>query len=238
MIYGGEPKMRFLMLAIIFVPTELIGESALADETIVFIRHAEKPGAAGHCDKSMDPRKLEDSTSGLGQLSCRGLNRALRLPRVIEAKVGRPGAIFAPNPADQKPDQNDDGNSVRAGLYDYVRPLATIEPTAISYQLPVNARIGFSNVGALSATLMEGSYHDVVVIVAWEHTIINEVECELLTSKRCKWENERSGEVAKWESCDFDRMDVIKIDWSKAKPEMTFRQDTEGLNGQPDACPN
>ena len=47
-------------------------------ETIVFVRHGEKPEA------------------GLGQLSCQGLNRALALPAVIRAKFGRPDAIFAP----------------------------------------------------------------------------------------------------------------------------------------------
>ncbi len=161
----------------------------------------------------------------------------------MKRSSGKPGAIFAPNPAEQKPDQNDDGNGVRGGLYDYVRPLATIEPTAVRFQLPVNAQIGFSNAGALAATLMNKNYQDMVVIVAWEHKVINEVECQLLTKDSCKWENDedgdkRSGVVAKWDSCDFDRMDVVKIDWSKAPPEVTFRQDTEGLDGQPDACPN
>jgi hypothetical protein len=89
-------------------------------ETIVFVRHGEKPNG------------------GLGQLNCRGLNRSLALPAVIAKTFGRPSAIFAPNPADQK---NDDGEP-----YDYVRPLATIEPTAISLGLPVHASIGVDNI--------------------------------------------------------------------------------------------
>ena len=79
----------------------------------VLVRHGEKP------DK------------GLGQLDCQGLNRALALPPVIAKTFGRPSAIFAPDPSRQK---QDDGVS-----YDYVRPLATIEPTAIFFGLPVNA---------------------------------------------------------------------------------------------------
>jgi hypothetical protein len=51
-----------------------------AAETIVFVRHGEKP------------------EGGLGQLSCQGLNRALALPSVIADSFGRPEAIFAPNP--------------------------------------------------------------------------------------------------------------------------------------------
>jgi len=54
-------------------------------------------------------------------LSCQGLNRSLALPDVLMAKFGRPAFIFAPNPQQQV---NDKGQ-----IYDYIRPLATIEPT-------------------------------------------------------------------------------------------------------------
>jgi hypothetical protein len=87
-----------------------------AVETIVLVRHGEKP------DK------------GLGQLDCQGLNRALALPPVIAKTFGRPTAAFAPDPSQQR---EDDGVS-----YDYVRPLATIEPTAIFFGLPINASFG------------------------------------------------------------------------------------------------
>ncbi|HKN29694.1 MAG TPA: hypothetical protein VJY34_18125, partial [Roseiarcus sp.] len=46
--------------------------AAAAEETIVFVRHGEKPAA------------------GLGQLDCRGLNRSLELPAVINAMFGKP----------------------------------------------------------------------------------------------------------------------------------------------------
>jgi hypothetical protein len=55
-------------------------------ETIVSIRHSEKPGA------------------GLGQLNCNGLNRALALPQVIAKSFGKPARIFAPDPSDRKLD--------------------------------------------------------------------------------------------------------------------------------------
>src|ERR1700736_643011 len=79
----------------------LTGTAARSDdavETIVLVRHGEKP------DK------------GLGQLNCQGLNRALALPPVIAKNFGRPSVIFAPDPSDRKVD---DGEP-----YDYVRPLA------------------------------------------------------------------------------------------------------------------
>ena len=88
------------------------GQSEKAVETIVFIRHGEKPNG------------------GFGQLNCQGLNRALALAPIIAKSFGRPDAIFAPNPSRPKED---------AGrLYDYIRPLATIEPTAIWFGLPVD----------------------------------------------------------------------------------------------------
>ena len=98
------------------------------EERIVFVRHGEKP------------------PGGLGQLNCRGLNRALALPAFIAAHFGRPDAIFAPNPAKQK---KDDGKP-----YDYVRPLITIEPSAIAFGLPVDAEIGFADVERLQAALV------------------------------------------------------------------------------------
>src|SRR6516225_3543006 len=113
-------------------------------ETIVMIRHGEKPA------------------NGLGQLTCEGLNRALALPRVIETKYGKPDAIFAPDPAQQKDD--------RGTKYDYVRPLATIEPTAIYFGLPVNASIGFADIDGLRAVLLSPAYRRSRVVVAWEHS--------------------------------------------------------------------
>src|SRR5277367_623741 len=84
---------------------------AAVTETIVLVRHGEKPAL------------------GLGQLDCQGLNRALALPAVIGKELGEPTAIFAPDPAQSKEDHGQP--------YNYVRPLATIEPTAIAFGLPV-----------------------------------------------------------------------------------------------------
>src|ERR1700676_2675906 len=123
-------------------------------ETIVMVRHGEKPAA------------------GLGQLSCQGLNRALALPQVIKGKYGKPDFIFAPDPAKEK---NDSGIK-----YDYVRPLATIEPTAIYFGLPVNASIGFSRTDDLHATLLAPQYKSSLVVVAWEHKIIEALTTRLL----------------------------------------------------------
>jgi len=57
-------------------------------------------------------------------------NRALALPPLLISKFGRADYIFAPAP---------EGKVTEGGLrqFDYIRPLATIEPTAIRLGLPV-----------------------------------------------------------------------------------------------------
>jgi hypothetical protein len=209
--------MRFVRRAIAWSLAALaLGGAAMAGETIVLVRHGEKPEA------------------GLGQLDCQGLNRSLKLPGVISAKFGRPAAILAPDPAKQK----EDGGVA----YDYVRPLATVEPTAIAFGLPVSTQIGLEDISGLKAELEKPDFHDALILVGWEHKIINEVECQMLTGDACDWKKDRngdkrSGEVSKWDGDDFDRIDVIKIDWSGAKPAATIAQSSEGLNGQPQTCP-
>jgi hypothetical protein len=102
--------LAFLAVAIGWDPSALIAgepdsKSASVRETIVFIRHGEKP------------------QKEFGQLSCQGLNRALALPEVLVSKFGQPDYVFAPAPSRQTTETREE--------YSYVRPLATIEPTAI-----------------------------------------------------------------------------------------------------------
>jgi hypothetical protein len=47
-------------------------------------------------------------------------------------------------------------------LYDYVRPLATVEPTAIFFTLPVDTSFGFSDIIDLQAAL-ENVYPPAVI---------------------------------------------------------------------------
>ena len=69
------------MLSVALVVLGLGVADARADQTIVFMRHGEKP------------------SGGYGQLTCQGLNRALALPTVLAAKYGTPNYIYAPSPA-------------------------------------------------------------------------------------------------------------------------------------------
>jgi hypothetical protein len=176
--------------------------AADAPERIVFVRHGEKP------------------PGGLGQLDCQGLNRALALPAFFARTFGKPDAIFAPNPSVQK---KDDGER-----YDYVRPLATIEPTAIAFGLPVDAEIGFADVDGLRAALEAPRYRHALVFVAWEHKLI-----DVVARDRLKTHGGDPTAVPAWDDDDFDGVDIVTIDAAKA----SFARTREGLDGRSGACP-
>jgi hypothetical protein len=173
---------------------------AVGKETIVFVRHGEKP-------------KEE-----FGQINCQGLNRALALPAVIRKSFGNPDAVFAPNPSDDRED------------FDYLRPLATIEPTAIALGKPVNTRIAFYDTNGLVKALNDPSRRDSLVLVAWEGRKIPEAARKLLSDN-----GGDPSKVKDWDGADFDSIYVVTIDWANGKAD--FEQKSEGLNGQPESCP-
>ncbi len=195
----------FMLIAAICHP----GVTAAADEdveTVVMVRHGEKP------------------LLGLGQLNCQGFNRALALPRVIDAKFGKPDVIIAPDPAQQK---NDVGMK-----YDYVRPLATIEPSAVYFGLPVSAAIGFDDTEALRTKLLSPDYRRSVVVVAWEHRIIETVARDIVTAH-----GGDPSTVPRWNSSDYDSMYILRIRRHADKIDVSFSIDREGLDRQPSHCP-
>ena len=198
----GLPVLCALLQSAIFGGTAIAAPVA-ATETIVLIRHGEKPAG------------------GLGQLDCQGLNRALALPAVIQRAFGRPAAIFAPDPADPKIDS---GKS-----YDYIRPLATIEPTAIALGMPVDTSIGVADWQKLSQTLQTAPYRNALVLVAWEHSDIVKLARALMAQH-----GGSASDVPDWDYRDFDSIYVIRI---AADGGIGFERRHEGLNGEPAACP-
>ncbi len=178
---------------------------ALTTQTIVFVRHGEKPEA------------------GLGQLNCQGLNRALALAGVVARKFGKPTAIFAPDPAKAKAD--------RGVVFDYVRPLATVEPTAIAFGLPVRAHIGFTDLARLARALERRELRKGVVLVGWEHKEIVKIVKLLLAAHGGDPKS-----VPVWNDHDFDSVYVLKIKRG-ASEQAAFERQNEGLDGRPASCP-
>ena len=150
---GGHVKFfRHVFSACLAVGCAL-SPQALADTTIVIVRHGEKPAL------------------GLGQLSCQGFNRSLALAQVLLSNYGEPVAIYAPNPAVKKIDK---------GMpYAYVRPLATIEPLAIRVGLPVNLDWGMTDTNQLAEALLARS--EGTQVVAWEHHLTQKLAKGLIS---------------------------------------------------------
>jgi hypothetical protein len=185
------------------VPATMVSKPTV--ETLVCIRHGEKP------------------RGGLGQLTCRGLNRALALPNVLLTKYGKPQFIFAPNP-DQKVDSKD-------GYY-YVRPLATIEPAAIRCGLPVNTEFGFREIKRLEKELKRPAYQNATVFIAWEHGMLDDFAKALV-----KHHGGDPAQVPAWPDSDYDTIFVFKITKDAGQESFTFTVEHEGLNDLSDTCP-
>lgn len=178
--------------------------AANANKTIVIVRHGEKPPL------------------GLGQLTCKGLNRSLALAPVILSRYGKPAAIYAPNPAILKKD--------KGVSYAYVRPLATIEPLAVRSGLPVDLEFSMTQVDPLAGKLIAAP--DGILVVAWEHHW-----GEALARRLIARLGGDATVVPAWRDDDFDSMYVIHVaDAVPGQSRPTFRQDREGLNGMPDTC--
>jgi hypothetical protein len=184
----------------------LPARAAPTTETIVLIRHGEKPEA------------------GFGQLDCQGLNRALALPALIKREFGRPDAIYAPDPSDAKPD--------KGIAYDYVRPLATVEPTAIAMGLPVHASIGGTHIDRLQQALELPAYRGALVLVAWEHVEIDKLVRRMMTDH-----GGNPNAVPDWKGSDFDSIYVVRLSWTGDKATAAFERRPEHLDGQSTVCP-
>lgn len=176
-------------------------------ERLVFIRHGEKPAQS------------------LGQLDCQGLNRALALPAVLVGKYGRPDAIFAPDP--RQP-----ADKARQGAYDYVRPLATIEPTAIALGMPVDTQYTTAESMDMRDHLMIPAYWSATVFVAWEHNLIDYMVRDLVSQYGVD-----PATVPKWQGGDYDSLYVVELSHTLGKTSASFHVDHEGLDGLSTVCP-
>nr|AWN00224.1 hypothetical protein [uncultured organism] len=168
-------------------------------ETIVFLRHGEKPDL------------------GRGQLTPQGLNRALALSTVLPEKFGKPDYIFAPDPSDRIND---------AVPRYYVRPLATIEPTAIALGMQIQTPFGFHQTKELLEELTRTTYAKSVVFVVWEHSY----EADAVTTLVKQYDG-NSADIPKWPGDDYDSLYVVKLIRTVGHPiKAVFTHEQEGLN--------
>ncbi len=181
-------------------------------ETIVLVRHGEKPA------------------NDEGQLTCQGLNRALALPDVLIARYGAAQYVFAPATT-KKPVSKQTG-APPGTTYSYVRPLMTIEPTAIRLGLPVETRFAYDEIGGLQSELTSPPYQRATVFVAWEHAALAQLVKRLVSAF-----GGDASDVPDWSWDDFDSIYVVHLRSEGGKRTVTFTHEQEGLNGLDADCP-
>lgn len=130
--------------------------------------------------------------------------------------------MFAPNPA-QKSEKN---------TYNYIRPLMTIEPTAIRCGLPVNTQFGYREIQGLESELLKPQYRSATIFIAWEHTLLDNFVKDIVKKNRGG-----PAQVPTWPSKDFDTIFVVKITHSGDRDTAAFSIDREGLDDLSDSCP-
>lgn len=203
-----------LTLTAIAVPLALEAVESRAQpvdgtQTLVFLRHAEKPG------------------EGLGQLNCQGLNRALDLATLLPERFGKADYVFAANPSRHVEEGSKDQS------YSYIRPLMTISPSAIRLGLPVNIDYRANDTDALAEELLRDKYRNATVYTAWSHgylpDLINAVAGKALGEKRVITED--------WSGDDFDTLYVLTLTWHDGKASLLSRNVRQGLNDGAHSCP-
>jgi hypothetical protein len=137
---------------------------------------------------------------------------------------GRPDFIYAPNPSIPKADAGEP--------YDYVRPLATVEPTAIFFKLPVDTSFGFSDIHDLQAALEShlASRAGVLIGSLGAQTNRGLGQGDPGRARR------RPAVVPKWRGDDFDSIYIVTINAENGTA--LFALDHEGLDGMPASCPH
>lgn len=149
-------------------------------ETVVFFRHGEKP------------------VVDVGQLNCKGLNRALRLEKVLVPRFGKPDYLFAPKPFEKVTKQNE--------RFLHFRPFMTMEPLAIALNMPVNIQYGVSQTEPIAQELLLEKYKNSTVYVSWEHKKLVKIVRHIL-----KKTGSDPQKMAEWPSSEFDRLAILKI---------------------------
>ncbi|MEN0055231.1 MAG: histidine phosphatase family protein [Mucilaginibacter sp.] len=170
----------FLLIVFTIGLMPVDGSAQSKNLKLVFIRHAEKPVNGDN-------------------LSCAGLNRAVKLPEVLKAKFGVPDYVYVP--------ALHQGKSTPRG-----RMFQTVSPFAIKYNLTVNTRFEEEDAAGLTAEL-QGKKGTVLIV--WEHSQIKPILKALgLNVKNLQWPND-----------DFDTIWIVG--YKKGKPFLTV--DKEGI---------
>ena len=189
--------------------SESRAQPADGTQTLVFLRHAEKP------------------EGGLGQLNCQGLNRAIDLSTLLPEKFGKADYVFAANPT-RNVEEGELDNS-----YSYIRPLMTNSPAAIKLGLPVNIEFSANDTSDLARELLEDKYHNSTIYTAWSHGYLP----ELINKVAGKAVGEKQNITEDWAGNDFDSLYVLTLTWHNGKASLQSHSYKQGLDHGKETCP-
>ena len=178
-------------------------------QTLVFLRHAEKP------------------EGGLGQLNCQGLNRAIDLSTLLPEKFGKADYVFAANPK-RNVEEGELDNP-----YSYIRPLMTISPAAIKLGLPVNIEFSANDTSDLARELLDDKYHNSTIYTAWSHGYLP----ELINKVAGKAVGGKQNITDDWSGDDFDSLYVLTLTWHNGKASLQSHSYKQGLDHGKETCP-
>jgi hypothetical protein len=184
-------------------------ETADGTQTLVFMRHAEKP------------------EQGLGQLNCQGLNRAIALSSLLPERFGKADFIFAADPSRHVEEGDQDLS------YNYLRPLMTIGPTAIKLGLSINTDFAANDTDDLAEELLRDKYHGATVYTAWSHGYLPELINEIIADAS----GNPKGVIDDWASDDFDSLYVLILVWHNGKASVSHKSYKQELNSESVSCP-
>lgn len=184
-------------------------EAKNGTQTLVFLRHAEKP------------------EMGLGQLNCQGLNRAIDLSTLLPKEFGDANFIFAANPSRHVEEGEGDHS------YSYLRPLMTVGPSAIKLGLPVNIDFAANDTSDLADEFMRDKYHDATIYTAWSHGYLP----ELINKVAEEASGQKLKLLDDWMGDDFDSVLVLTLKWVNGKASLQYENYKQNLNDGAVGCP-
>ncbi len=144
---------------------------------VIIIRHGEKPADGDN-------------------LSCQGQNRAMQLPAVLAAKIGKPDYAYVPSLGLDK-------NTAHSRMFQ------TITPFAVKYNLTINSKYDEKDVVKVASSVLKKNG---TVLMVWEHSAIPDLANALGVNN-----------PPKWKGADFDSMWVI--DFANGKATLNTAQE-------------
>ncbi len=188
-------KLSFAVcLLFVFTSAGFIGR-AVAQDSVIILRHGEKP-------------KKGDN------LNCKGLNRAIALPRMLESRYGVPDYIYVP--------KMKEGNVTK-----HSRMFQTVTPLAARYNISINTKFektDSTGVAKELKALMTKNHKKGNILVVWEHHNAMPISRALGVP---------ASQVPVWADDDYDSIWIITGAGTR-NAKLTVAQ--EGLNGVSENC--